>query len=79
MYKYRKHAPNEKGLALSARAIAATWKCQPLYGSDKATLKGAQVEIKDDGVGMEPSECLAKMALRGQSFEFPPPGGEAQT
>lgn len=47
---------------MSYRALASTWQCRPLFDADGVAVKGAQVRMREDGVGRELSRRLSKLA-----------------
>ena len=62
IYKFRKRSPGRIGLELSLRPLSAAWQCRPLFDSDKNTIEGAQIKIREDGVGRESDACISKIA-----------------
>ena len=62
--KFRKGTSGTQGEEFSYRPIECTWQCQPLFDADRAPIKGAQIRLREDGVGDELSNSLSKMAKR---------------
>ena len=63
LQKFCKPGKEQNTLMISFRAVGAIWQAHALQDSVKPIAKGCQIRIKEDGVGEELQQTLAKVAL----------------